>query len=367
MTSLIVLIVALFFGFFLYSTPVSEPAAPVDATAIAVTDESGLTEPLTVDGEAAVRLALSTPDADVAYVATASGLYLLEGDNDWTRVGDAPPDGRIVFAADDPHVLMVGETESCAQGLGGSALHTSTDGGSTWTESPDGSLVEPLAIWSDSQIVAGASCAGLQVSDDLGETWQQVNDDLLGLEVTAFAAVAGAEHTILAGLTGEGGTSRLFQFDLADPASWPTAEPMAEYYGLAGLAGYEDKIILASITGVSWTVDDGASWTVDRFGLEDVTLEDDPATEGLPPDVDPSGYGLFSIYLDDRQPLLVGSASDIYEYWNTDVRPSDTAEWELLASPGMRVEAFMTAVAGDSVLAQTEVGVWIVVPGPWTS
>jgi hypothetical protein len=366
MASLIALIVAIVIGLSFYTSP-AQPVDSIVATPAVITDESESSGPLTIEGEPATRLALSTPDSEVAYVATASGLYLHEDGSDWTRVGDAPPEGKIVFAADDPQVLMVGETEACARGDGGAALHTSTDGGATWTESADSAMLEPLAIWSESGIVAGATCAGLQVSDDLGETWAHVNEDLLGLEVTAFAAVAGAEHTVLAGLTGEGGTSRLFQFDLADPGSWETAEHISEYYGLAGLAGYEEMIYVASITGVSFTNDVGETWTRDRFGLEDVTLEADPATEGLPPDVDPSGYGLLSIYLDEREPLLVGSATDIYEFSNTDVRPSDAAEWELLSSPGSRVTAFMTCVPGESVLAQTEDGVWIVMPGPWIS
>jgi hypothetical protein len=366
MASLIALITAIFIGL-LFNVATAQPAESMLATPAVITDESESSGPLTIDGEPATRLALSTPDTEVAYVATETGLYLHGDGGDWTRVGDAPPEGKIVFAADDPQMLMVGETEACARGDGGAVLHTSMDGGATWTEAADGAMAEPLAIWSESQIVAGATCAGLQVSDDLGETWTQVDEDLLGLEVTAFAAIAGTEHTVLAGLTGEGGTSRLFQFDLADPASWESAEHIAEYYGLAGLAGYEEMIYVASITGVSFTNDGGATWTLDRFGLEDVTLESDPATEGLPPNVDPTGYGLFAIYLDEREPLLVGSAADIYEYWNTDVRQSDAAEWEVLASPGTRVTAFMPCVVGESVLAQTEDGVWIVMPGPWVS
>jgi hypothetical protein len=351
----LILAILLFFSFSVDETPTA-----------AVTTQTMSNAPLTIEEEPVVRLAQTTAGTDMAYVASENSLFKLTGTDDWTRVTDAPPDGRIVFAADDPKFMMIGDEAACARGGGGDSLQISEDGGVTWTATSEENLIRPLAIWKDSGIAVGSSCEGLLVSKDLGETWNVINDDLLGLQVTAFAAVEGQDQVVLAGLTGEGGTSRLYRFDLNDEMSMEPAEPLAEYYGIAGLAGSDETIYLASITGVSSTIDNGETWSTYRLGLEGVTLERDPAIEGFPQDFDPSGYGLNAIFLDEGSPLLVGAKSEIYEFWSTDVRSADAATWEVLISTPGPVTAFGAIPSGEGVLAQTEYGVWLVHPGPWS-
>jgi hypothetical protein len=360
-SSLISFIVAIFLGFVLFGTAWMSPEATrVEVEPAVVTQASS---PLEIEGSPADRIGRSSPDAMVAYAATSQGLYLLEGRNDWDRVGDTPGSGQIVFDAANPDVMMVGQAEDCGRGGGGSPLALSSDGGATWT-SPEGDAtpMTPLAIWSADNLAVGASCAGLLVSNAEGDSWEHVREDLLGLTVTAFAVVEGHEQTILAGLTGEGGTTRLYQFDLTDQDSWATAEPIAEYWGIAGIAGSADTVYLASITGVSSSSDGGVTWSTDRSGLQGITLEQDPTIDGLPEGVDPTGKGLNAIYLHDGQPALVGGESAVYEYWNTDVRPSESPTWEELLPTSGRITAFASTPEPGTVLVETESGVWTVSP-----
>ena len=359
MSSLISLIIAIIMGLLMLSVGVSDSSEQAKARPVVVSDS------LVIEDESIERLALSSSDADAAYVASSESLFLLAGSNDWKRVGEAPPTGQIVFASDDSQVMLVGNQGACARGGGGDVLQRSEDGGVTWAEIPGESMIEPLAVWSESGTAVGASCEGLLVSEDLGDTWERVDEDLLGLEVTAFAVIEGSDHEILAGLTGEGGTSRLYRFDLSDPETWSDAEPLAEYWGIAGIAGTDDLIYLASITGVASSKDNGQTWSSYRLGLEQVTLELDPVTEGLPNGMDLTEYGLNSLYLSNGSPLLVGADSDIFEFWNTDVRPSDAAEWEITAHPGSPVTSFASIPSGEGVLAQADGEVWLVYPGSW--
>ena len=359
MDSLILWIIALLVALLAISPGTSSTVDESPAVAARVT------ESLFVNTEEIERLSIASTDAGSTYVASSESLFVQMGSDEWERVGDAPPAGQIVFASDDDDLLLVGEQGACARGGGGATLHRSTDGGVTWQAEPESDSIKPLAIWGDSGLAVGASCEGLLVSDDLGVTWDPVDSELLGLEVTAFAVSEGDGRVVLASLTGEGGTSRLYQFDLEDPTTWSSAEPIAEYWGIAGLAATGETIYLASITGVSSTIDGGVTWSTNRFGLEDVTLERDPAIDGLPADLDPSAYGLTSIFVDNGIPLLVGSNKAIYEYWSTDVPNADSATWAILANTNLPVTFFAVMSSGEAILAQSGDSVLVLHPGPW--
>jgi hypothetical protein len=215
--------------------------------------------------------------------------------------------------------------------------------------------VKPLAIASEAGLVGGASCQGFVISTDMGETWSVVDDDLLGLEVTAFSVAEGEQHVVLVGLTGEGGTGRLYRVDLSNPAAPKVSEPLREYWGLGAVAGTGDTYYLATVAGLAVSTDAGLNWVVERTGLEDVTLALDPVTEGLPADYEQDTYGLFAIQLLDGTPALLGAQTGVFE-------SSDGSSWKPLAVPGTPFTGFEPMPSGDGVLAMGEDFVWVVYP-----
>ncbi|MEJ7837285.1 MAG: hypothetical protein WKF81_00595 [Thermomicrobiales bacterium] len=357
MSTLLALLLSLFVAFFLiFGTAVEPTARPTVATVEAM-------EALAIEDEPIERLALPTGDYSNAYVASSESLFEQNSSSAWIRIADAPPVGEIIFDGADPDVILVGDEGDCFRGGGGAAFQSSIDGGQSWTEATgDSQFIRPLAVWSESDLIVGAGCEGLLVSRDLGESWTIVADDLLGLSVTGFATIENREQTVLAGLTGEGGTSRLYELDLSESGETTVEEPLLEYYGIGALAGYEDRIFVGSITGVSSSFDGGETWVVDRAGLEDVTLERDPLVDGLPADLDPSNYGLYALALDEGNPLLVSSATSLFEHWSTDIRPADMPMWEDLGSVGSTIRAFVALPQESSVLAQADGMVFPIVP-----
>lgn len=349
MATFLALLLSLFLAFVLFFGTSLEPSArPVVAVAQA-------NEALVVEDEAIERLAIPTGNYSNAYIASSESLFEQNSSSAWLRIADAPPVGDIIFDGADQDVILVGDEGDCFQGGGGAAFQSSVDGGQSWDDAAgESQFIRPLAVWSESDLIVGAGCEGLLISRDLGVTWSIIADDFLGLSLTGFAVVQGREQTVLAGLTGEGGTTRLYQFDVSDSDESTIQEPLLEYYGIGALAGYEDRIFVASITGVSSSFDGGATWTQDRAGLENVTLERDPLVDGLTADLDPSAYGLSAITLDNGNPLLVSSSTSIFEHWSTDVRPADMPMWEEVGRVGSTVRAFVALPQKASVLAQAD-------------
>lgn len=273
---------------------------------------------VSIEGDAAARIAVSTPDAAVQIVAGADGLYRRESGEEWVRTGDAPDAGTIVFAAGDPDLALNGDHAPCLRGGETTPLSRTEDGGATWTVVEGVADVRPLAIWAVTGVALGSSCSGFMLSTDSGLTWSGIDAVEPGFEVTAFTVVPepfGSEGpVVLFGETSEGGSSRLRQLDLADPAAPVVSEGLRDYYALAGLAASGDTFVIAAMDGVWISIDAGSTWNRSAEGLEDVVLDEDPAQVGLPADVDINQVGLFSVAFlsgaDNR--LVVGSANGLY-------------------------------------------------------
>lgn len=131
--------------------------------------------------------ALVTVGGAVAVAATAAGLHTsADGGATWTWVGLAP----------DP----VAEAVAVSPGVGadrmvllatGSGVYRSVDGGSTWRPVLVGSraqcLAATLGLAEDGVVLAGTETDGLLRSEDGGSSWSGANAGLLDLDVTAVA------------------------------------------------------------------------------------------------------------------------------------------------------------------------------------
>lgn len=297
---------------------------------------------LEIEGDAINRLASSSPEA-ISQVVVGQGVYARDRGSDWARTGDAPGPGAVVFAADDPSLLLNGDHPPCLRGGAAAAVERSEDGGASWLPVEGVEALRPLVVWSESGIALGATCSGMMLSTDAGQTWSDLAGIEAGYEITAFAAIASIEETdgpaVLFGMTSEGGTSRLYRLDLSDPAAPELSEPLREYWSVAGIAARDDTYVLAAADGLWISEDAGGSWERSADGLEDVVLEQDPSQAGLPADVEPGSFGLFSVAFPgaDSDALVIGSANGLYAA-------------ESLADPWTRVEGTAGEIDGISVI-----------------
>ncbi len=291
------------------------------------------------------RIAATMPLADTLAVADGEGLHLFSGDG-WQTTDVAPPPGELAMSEDDPAVLLAGDKADCMRGDPGDPLHRSDDGGKTWTPVNGDPEIQPLAIWEAEGLAIGASCTGLEISEDGGLTWTVLPGIDPGWDVTSFAVVPQAGEAgpvVLAGLTGEGGTSNLHSIDLSDPGAPVVSDSLRMYYAIGGLAGAGNTYVLAAMDGTWLSHDSGATWTRSAEGLEDIVLDEDPAEAGLPEDVDPRMVGLTTLALMPDGGLMVGSADGLFSGW---LFPS---EWVKVEGTSGRVDQL--AVSSDGSLA----------------
>lgn len=314
-----------------------------------------LVVPVVVDGDALVSLVPAPPGAPALFAVGEQGGYRGTPDGaSWVRAGDAPPEGRLVAAVDDGQTLLAGDHPPCARGDPATVpLHRSTDGGATWRPVAGVVGLRPLAVWSGAGVALGAGCAGLAISGDGGLTWERAPLTEANLDPTAFAPFA--ERDRIGGLlvgTGEGGTSQLWSVDLTDPDRPLLGDPLLEFWGLGALAAQGETRSVGSAVGVAVSRDDGHTWTTSRDGLEIVTVDGDPRTEGLSEDELRRPFGISAIALDpgDEERLAAGTADGLF------VSADGGATWS--GVDGITGEVPVVVVLADgAVLAQTLAGV----------
>ena len=312
--------------------------------------------PVAVDGDTLTRIVQTHPGEPTLLAAGANGLYQLDGET-WTMIGPAPPEGQLVSSGGDHPVLFAGDHAPCMMGGALVTLQRSEDGGATWTEVAGVTDLRPLAIWPDADMALAASCAGLQLSLDLGMSWTLVPGIDPGWDQTAFAEVVDAGEpgpVVLVGLTSEGGTTQLRRVDLSDPAAPVVSDVLREYYAAGGLAGQGETYVLAAMDGVWITPDAGVTWERSAEGLEDIVLEDDPLVVGLPVDFDPDSVGLFSaaIVPGSADGYVVGAIDGLY------LRAEGETGWARIEATDGQVHEIVVSADGQIALYRTDDGVF---------
>lgn len=313
-----------------------------------------------IGGDAVQRLIPASLDSPSIYVVGEKGLY--RGDQsgaNWENVTAHVPTGDIVASADGADLMLAGAHQRCGRGGGETPLSRSTDGGATWNKVPNVTGLQPLAIWGKANIALAADCGGPQVSLDGGQSWNRIQGIELGREVTGFATVDSIRaRKVLLGVTGEGGTSELYEVDLTQPDQITVSPPLKQYFATGALAGYKQERVLAGPDGVWLSIDQGQNWALRANGLQNVTVSVDPLTGAIPSPEATRGFGLTAIALNPASSsrMVVGSVDGAFATTNAG------AFWQPIAGVKGEVQAIAVADLGELVLIQTEDGVFMVHP-----
>ncbi len=269
------------------ATPTTEPTATPTATATATaTEPPGGGQALEIDGQPVAQVIQADPSGADLYAISNDTLYRSDDAGDsWSEVGPAAP-GRMIVALNDPTMLMAGDRDTCGRGESDYPFSRSYDGGQTWEELTESSAYEPLLAFNSNQaLVFGTSC-GLSFSSDGGETWSRI-DAFDGLDVFDLETERDVPmEQLLAVAVTEGGSGSLFLLDNADPVNPTIIATPAEFWADAVTDWRENRIVIATSTGIGVMNDDEETISWSRAGLEDATLEQDPREEGFPPEFD---------------------------------------------------------------------------------
>jgi len=220
----------------------------------------------------------------------------------------------MVAALNDPEVLYAGDYGVCAAGTAGVMMTRSVDGGFTWEEFVNGRGIRPLLVEAGEQsTVVGSDCT-LQISTNGGQNFSAFTETG---NADIYAAASSDPETlngqmVVLGVS-EGGTGRLFLYDLSDQQ--PTFEgELAEFFGLGAVAWSDGRIALATPAGIGVSDDDGETWTWSRDGLEDATYSVNPLDEQVPDDEAALslGFTVAAIHPDDPDRIWVGGQMGAY-------------------------------------------------------
>jgi photosystem II stability/assembly factor-like uncharacterized protein len=138
-------------------------------------------------------LAVAPSRPATLYAATPDGIYRsADAGRSW-RPGGPGLAGLVVSSvAVDPHRpwrVFAGTSGTFAAGEPVGFIFKSTDGGRTWTPAVSGVHVLSLSVAADGRRLWAATSEGtaLLVSEDTGESWRIVSEELRGTEASAFA------------------------------------------------------------------------------------------------------------------------------------------------------------------------------------
>ena len=334
---------------------VSPTSIPPTATATATVTATVVPLPqggaeLRILGKVVQRVIAGDAEGKVLYAVTSAGLSRSgDGGRTWSAAGDVQA-GETLVALNNPDVLYAGAHQPCAKGGPSTPFTRSIDGGKSWQQFDAGAGVQPLLVVSGQHTtVVGSSCA-LVLSADGGQSFTPVavttNYDTTG---AASNDPALAQIVVLG--TSEGGTTLLRKLDLVSINAPADAGVLATFFGAGAVVWDGDRIVLATPEGVGVSLDNGATWTWSRSGLEHVTFSVDPLTEAIPPTEQGQSFGFSVIRIDLADPQRVWAGGELGAWRSANGGQS----WTQLGNKS-RIDSLIVSTAAGRVFVSSDGG-----------
>lgn len=240
----------------------------------------------TIDEEAVMSVSISPHDPDVVLVGTEpSALYRSEdGGDTWQALSDLDtlPSSDEWFFPPRPHTHHVRwievdphEASRLYVGIEAGAFLLSTDGGETWIDRPEGSMVDNHTLSTHRDApgrVYAAAGDGFGVSTDGGETWHHPEDGLDHRYVWGMAVDPGDPDTVVVSAASGARSAHsppgeAYLYRLTEPSgTWTRLDgrgiPTGQGTLRAVIAGgvMDGELVAATDGGMYHSTDGGSSW-----------------------------------------------------------------------------------------------------------
>jgi photosystem II stability/assembly factor-like uncharacterized protein len=228
-----------------------------------------------LDDSDIMGITVDPKDAKLVYINACSGIYRSESAGEkWTKVPGIPFSARRTYALlphpTNPKIVYAGTSEG---------LWRTKDGGKRWMLlTPKTVVIRSVVVHPENpnRVIIATDDFGIQISDDLGDTFVAANNGFIHRYVLAFMSDATERGRILASVYHDANAGSVF----ASTDGGETWEPSAKGLGprdVFALHQSEDDpsvIYAGTNNGVYRSTDRGANWS---FVGKEVVKEEQPA------------------------------------------------------------------------------------------
>lgn len=314
---------------------------------------------LMIDGDPVIQVFTPLPLQAALYALTGKRLYVWHN-RAWEPTATRNDGRRILVDQNDIEHLFRGNHPPCDNTDETTAvnLEVSADGGATWSVLPHGENIRPLAIDPVfGEVLYGTDCS-LTISSDLGKSWRYF-EPLFQHEIVDLVVVG--ERVLVLGIS-DTGKSQVRELRLASPDDPEISDIIAQVNGIACVDADEDRIVIGGPFGVQLSRDGGQTWSINRIGLESVTLpEDSLVAPNNPSSQAEREFGVLTIAIDPSHShrIFAGTVRGLY------ISQDDGGTWDLYSEVAVdtQVTAVQPAADGADLYVTTSEGV-VVVPNP---
>ncbi len=272
--------------------PTTIPTGPTP-TAITLSNPSKLTQ-VGLKGESIAQLAVGGSQGTALFSGGKGVFRSLDGGKTWKAVRsevEAPKVSSLVVAPSNPLVVYVGVSDGCTKATKQPG-YVSQDGGETWRAIGDNLrsiVVDPKSP----QRVYAIDCEGLKLSVNGGSTWQPIEGQPIPVNTLAYLAISPAAPEFIYLVVATEASKLMVTHSVDRGETWQEITPkigpgLKVGQVLPGAAGNigtgrpqslavdadNPAIVLLSTTyGIIRSEDGGATWKLVDTGLEN-TLTD---------------------------------------------------------------------------------------------
>jgi hypothetical protein len=126
---------------------------------------------------------------------------------------------------------------------------------------------------------------------------------------------------------------------------------LATFFGAGAVVWDGDRIVLATPGGVGVSLDNGATWTWSRAGLEQVTYSVDPLTDAVPAGEQGKAFSFSVVRVDPTDPQRLWAGGELGAW-----RSADGGQTWTQLGDNSRIDSLVVSTAAGRVFVSSDGG-----------